>query len=1614
MRSLAIIVGLLLFVFVAGANADDTAVPAENVKGKHLKVKAAAKVNAPNFVHEVWGRTHRGDGFVYGPSYRSTGMTVVDIDLDNDNDFVVPGNVTTGGKPQLLRNLGASGAFYPGGLESLDIQGTPDGVTAGLSMDFEDVTHDGLPDLVSEIYLPNGDSAIAWFKNIGPVKQPSFQFVEILHTTPRYIWVDWADIDNDDLVELFFVEAFLNEPSRHHRVFIVENTGTITEPIWDGASAQEIVEISNLLPDGFVKSSLKTDTNEGLAGEHRTKRASAAEAKADLRYAVSEFQMADWNADGDKDFMFYNKLEGVHWIPNLDPTFESTQPVWEGTYLESEGNPLYDHREDGFVIKDGTFALRPNPDPVRARTEWLDEFYISVGGWLMTWRYFIPTDETGAKSDTKDFIDNSTYRLIQENSLSYSAGKGSIAFWDYDGDGDKDMFRSGTGGGTGFSYLLLFPNIGTPYAPAWGQFLALNDTVSDLLLSVGSETNKFRYDLFTFADHNASGSPDLFVQGQDGRVSMYFAFPAFDSSSLPFLYLSVADYGAMIPPGYTNVQPRGLAVANFDPNDGAQQQEVIAVYSSDQGSAIAYYDPAYSYLNTDISAYFPDVDLDTMQEIPDSSLRAFLIEGVCATDVDGDGRPDLIVTLAGKSTFSDATHYFFRNIPADNILNFEFQFVGPIQAPLDTDPFYGRTISATDIDADGDQDIFIDYQRGATNPWNYLRFYRNNTDTGLKFWRTRVVTGQSWYLWVGGILPSYTSVLNSSGGNTEGLLSGFYNAGETTNVVDIIDSSNDYRVFIDVLPIVEENESKAIIVVGGDPADSLYPTFLELASFSYLVLRNEGIPASNILFFANATLDVDSDGLNDVAGPPQLSTLADAASTWAALAEDKLLVYFIDHGKRNAFRLNETEYLDASTYGNWINTLQAGGLGPQVTTVIDMCEAGSFLDDLAISKSDKKAGAQRITITSSNIGPVEGVALFDSRQNISFSLSFWRAIFNGKTYGDAFDTAKVSIESVNPLQVPQIDDDGDGIGNEANDGLLAKSARPGADFEVTLPGVFIGRIKPDTAISTNSATLWLKDVITSFPVEEAGALIVPPNFQRASLTSDDEQPVTGLEWVDFTFNQASDRWEAPYSGFTVGGLYRVLYYVKAGGQYHPSPRIGFVDRVGTADAWEDDDTPQSAQWMPINSVQGHNFHTPGDVDWVQFSSPPNQEATIAVLAQGPKCRPKVELYSRAGLIENPEAPPLSQATSRAAGKDVTFTYTFTTTEPHFLKISNSHTSPSTDGEGTSYMAMVAVGTGGGEDLLPATLIVVVLDSSSGSGIGEATVEVTGPGAPFSGETTVEGIAHFTCISDTNYDVAASKAGYQAGATSILVNNQLETILINLDAGSQSAPTADFSADTTSGAAPLAVSFTDQSTGSPTSWAWDFDNDGSTDSTDQNPSHEYTDPGTYTVKLTSTNLTGSDTETKTDYITVTDGAVAPTADFSADTTSGAAPLTVSFTDLSTNSPTSWAWDFDNDGSTDSTDQNPSHAYTATGTYTVKLTATNSAGSDTETKTDYITATESTGSADINGDGAINATDVQLVINAALGIDIPFDADVNNDGAVNATDVQLVINAALGVD
>ncbi|MDD3135788.1 MAG: DUF2341 domain-containing protein, partial [Methanoregula sp.] len=212
--------------------------------------------------------------------------------------------------------------------------------------------------------------------------------------------------------------------------------------------------------------------------------------------------------------------------------------------------------------------------------------------------------------------------------------------------------------------------------------------------------------------------------------------------------------------------------------------------------------------------------------------------------------------------------------------------------------------------------------------------------------------------------------------------------------------------------------------------------------------------------------------------------------------------------------------------------------------------------------------------------------------------------------------------------------------------------------------------------------------------------------------------------------------------------------------------------------------------------------------------------------------------------------------------------------------------------------------------------------------------------------------------------------------------------------------AHFTATPLTGTVPHRVTFTDTSTGSPTSWFWDF-GDG-TNSADQNPSHRYLVEGTFNVTLTVSNSLGSDSETRTGYITV-NAPAAPVAAFSATPTTGSVPLTVTFTDATINTPTSWAWDFGDSDTANATEQNPVHTYAAIGTYTVKLTATNALGSDDETKTGFITATAANPAPKVAFTATPTSGNFPLAVqfnDTSIGNVTAWEWDFTNDGVVDS--------------
>jgi len=170
------------------------------------------------------------------------------------------------------------------------------------------------------------------------------------------------------------------------------------------------------------------------------------------------------------------------------------------------------------------------------------------------------------------------------------------------------------------------------------------------------------------------------------------------------------------------------------------------------------------------------------------------------------------------------------------------------------------------------------------------------------------------------------------------------------------------------------------------------------------------------------------------------------------------------------------------------------------------------------------------------------------------------------------------------------------------------------------------------------------------------------------------------------------------------------------------------------------------------------------------------------------------------------------------------------------------------------------------------------------------------------------------------------------------------------AAKTTAPTSvTFSGSPTTGTTPLSVKFTATSSGgTPTEWTVNF-GDGNSISSKLNTNsviaaHVYQKVGIFTVSFKASNIGGSKTVSKSNYIVVRP--VTPIANFQATyPIVFSLPYTIKFKDISSGNPTKWNWKF-GDGTT-STTQNPTHTYKQypahDNSYIVTLTVSNSAGS-----------------------------------------------------------------------
>ncbi|MCL4830789.1 MAG: hypothetical protein KJZ86_00060, partial [Caldilineaceae bacterium] len=238
-------------------------------------------------------------------------------------------------------------------------------------------------------------------------------------------------------------------------------------------------------------------------------------------------------------------------------------------------------------------------------------------------------------------------------------------------------------------------------------------------------------------------------------------------------------------------------------------------------------------------------------------------------------------------------------------------------------------------------------------------------------------------------------------------------------------------------PLPVSCENGALIVVAGRirEGDVLQRNIHNVTNAAYRRFIAHGYASDRINYLAtDMTLDADGDTQPDVDAEATLANLETALTQWALSQNPEvscLTLYMMGHGNKETFYLDgvQNQVLTPEQLDLWLDTLEPNVPGVHLTVVIDTVYAGSFIDS-----PGSISGSGRVIITSSS---ASGLA-YASADGAVFSDSFLSELRNDRDLYATFLIAKATTDTSHPSQQPWLDDNGNGVANEVEDGLVAQ------------------------------------------------------------------------------------------------------------------------------------------------------------------------------------------------------------------------------------------------------------------------------------------------------------------------------------------------------------------------------------------------------------------------------------------------------------------------------------------------------------------------------------------------------------------------------------------------
>ena len=471
-------------------------------------------------------------------------------------------------------------------------------------------------------------------------------------------------------------------------------------------------------------------------------------------------------------------------------------------------------------------------------------------------------------------------------------------------------------------------------------------------------------------------------------------------------------------------------------------------------------------------------------------------------------------------------------------------------------------------------------------------------------------------------------------------------------------------------------KAKAIIVAGMGPykdskgslVNDIWEETQDYAKLAYDALRYQGYTEDNILYLS-------SDYTEGVSRYASKRELKDAITTWATADNpSSIMIYFVGHGNEKEFFING-DYNETVTTDDlkiWLDKT----LAYRVTFIYDACKSGTFIHSLKVGNQPQ--GKERIIIASAS----EFQAAYFNSEN-SFSNLFWSGIY-GKTSRkvDLDNAFQFASRQMRNDQTPLIDANGNGLTNESADKEILRS-EIGRNYYDIVNMPIITKISESKELQNKIST----DIQAEVQYNGSDALtvwaeITPPN-QSPPLPNDPIKTVNVIR-QDLSKDETGV-FRANYN-FPLNGTYSIVFYAKNQNSNIPSaPRYAAITQmqgtnISQPDSYESDDSRSSTKPININNLR-HNFHQPGDADWVIFYAEFGKLYYFKINSLNPFCNPKIELYDNAQDIS-----------SNLQLKDGIQTWSCLKSGQYYVRLTNS--APNIFGQAIAYDFWIYEPTGG--------------------------------------------------------------------------------------------------------------------------------------------------------------------------------------------------------------------------------------------------------------------------------------------------------------------------------